>query len=266
MPTRLVREGLLDSQRYWSVTIEARQLFWHLMLLADDLGCVSLAPAFVRRRCFDDGPTPDRVNLLLGQLSDADLVRIYDVDGARFGFIPRFAQRLKRITLRHPEPPTALLVGDQDAQKKFKQISQNAKNPAAAGGPMAAPGRPEVEVEVEKIKSSGDLQSPAGGNTADPCPHQQIVDLYHQTLPTGLQVRVWSNARASTLRTRWREDPKRQDLDWWRRFFEHIAKSDFLMGKVCSPGRKPFQIDLEWIIKEANFAKIIEGKYDMAAA
>jgi hypothetical protein len=73
MPNRLIREALLDSGRYWSVTIEARQLFWHLMLLADDFGCVSLAPVFIRRRCFDDSPCTEKVNVLLGQLADADL-------------------------------------------------------------------------------------------------------------------------------------------------------------------------------------------------
>ena len=155
MPTRLVREGLLDSQRYWSVTIEARQLFWHLMLLADDLGCVSLAPAFVRRRCFDDGPMPDRVNLLLVQLSDADLIRIYDVGDARYGFIPRFAQRLKRMTLKHPRPPAAILEGDEDAKEKFQKIIDKTKNPAPDGRPKAALGRREVEVEVEvEVKRS----------------------------------------------------------------------------------------------------------------
>jgi hypothetical protein len=195
MPSRVVREGLLDSQRYWSVTIEARQLFWHLMLLADDLGCVSLAPAFVRRRCFDDGPAPDRVNLLLGQLSDADLVRMYEADGARYGFIPRFAQRLKRMTLRHPEPPVSLIEDDQEAREKFKRIKTESKKPAASlpphGSQAAALRRPEVEVEVEG-KSTTAEKAPAKKRDSEPSAvFLQAWNEYPKRLGDNPRARAW---------------------------------------------------------------------------
>lgn len=149
MPSRMIREGILDSDRYWSVTIEARQLFWHLMLLADDLGCVSLAPAFIRRRCFDDGPSQEKIDRLIDQLMDVDLLRIYEANGARYAFIPRFQQRLKRMTLKHPEPPESILHGDDDARRKFSQIKHKTENPAARVPPDGSPPAPEEEVEVE---------------------------------------------------------------------------------------------------------------------
>lgn len=168
MANRMIRESVLDSGRYWAVTIEARQLVWHLMLLADDFGCVSLAPAFVRRRCFDDSPSGDKINQLIQQLFDADLVRIYDQDGARYGFIPRFKQRLKRMTLKHPEPPSTILEGDEDAREKFRQIRDKTKNPAPDGGPKAAGGRPEVEVEVEGKSLSAVVRPIKGTGSASP--------------------------------------------------------------------------------------------------
>ena len=125
MPNRIIREGLLDSERYWSCTIEARELYRHLQLLADDLGCVSLALVFIRRRCFDSAPSNDKIDGLLQQLSDHDLVRIYEVDGARYGFIPRFGQRLRRMRLKHPRPPANLLENDHDAQEKFNKLNGN---------------------------------------------------------------------------------------------------------------------------------------------
>lgn len=100
---------------------------------------------------------------------------------------------------------------------------------------------------------------------ADPCPHQAIIDLYHQALPTGRQVRIWSDTRKAKLRARWKEDAKRQNLDWWGRFFLYVSKSDFLTGKTSTPGRRPFEIDLEWIVTPANFVKILEGKYENAS-
>ena len=90
------------------------------------------------------------------------------------------------------------------------------------------------------------------------CPHQQIIDLYHEVLPELSKVRSWGETRRSHLRARWNEDKGRQSLDWWKKFFGYIRKSDFLMGRT----EKPFRVNLEWIVKRSNFDNIIEGKYN----
>ncbi len=102
----------------------------------------------------------------------------------------------------------------------------------------------------------------AAKSTKPDCPHQAIVALYHELLPMCPSIRGWTPSRAQALRTRWNEDPKRQNLDYWRRFFEYVGQSAFLTGRVEGrEGRKPFVADLEWILKAANFTKIREGKY-----
>lgn len=93
------------------------------------------------------------------------------------------------------------------------------------------------------------------------CPQAEIVELYHELLPTCPRMKVWNGARESNLRARWREDAKRQNLDYWRRLFAHCAASPFLMGRVESAGRKPFLLSLDWLVKSENFAKVIEGRY-----
>ena len=101
------------------------------------------------------------------------------------------------------------------------------------------------------------------GEQPPDCPHQEIIEIYHETLPSLRRVRVWSDKRKRYLQARWKEECERQSLDWWKRFFEYVGKSDFLTGKVNgSAGRPRFLADLEWIVTESNFAKIIEGKYD----
>jgi hypothetical protein len=96
----------------------------------------------------------------------------------------------------------------------------------------------------------------------DACPHQSIIDLYHAKLPTARRVRTWTHARKQALRARWREEVKRQDLNWWARFFDYVAESDFLIGKTSTPGRRPFDLSLDWLVKAENMAKVIEGKYE----
>jgi hypothetical protein len=91
----------------------------------------------------------------------------------------------------------------------------------------------------------------------DNCPHETIIGLYHQVLPTMPSVKVWTEKRRKLLQARWREDVKRQDLDYWERFFGYVAKSDFLCGRTD----KPFNCDLEWMLNASNFVKIIEGRY-----
>jgi len=172
MPNRVIREGLLDSERYWSVSIEARELYRHLQLIADDFGCVSLAPVLLKRRCFDQPPSEEKLEKLLAELTakPADLLREYNVRGARYGFIPRFGQRLRRMTLKHPRPVDNILEGDDEAKDKFSKINGNGQYLTAGGrtddGPMTVtrPSRDrhpsdEVEVEVESNRIRKEVES-----------------------------------------------------------------------------------------------------------
>ena len=90
------------------------------------------------------------------------------------------------------------------------------------------------------------------------CPHQDIIEIYHEILPQCPKIRDWTPARQTHLRARWNEDKSRQSMEYWRRFFKFVADCDFLVGKS---GEKPFFADLEWMVKSANFTKIRESKY-----
>lgn len=109
---------------------------------------------------------------------------------------------------------------------------------------------------------------PAVKNGLPDCQHQAVIDLYHQHLPTLRKVEVWNAARQGYLKQRWREVaaelPNRTAVDvltWWAEFFQHIAKSKFLTGRIQHKDGRAFAADLEWILKPSNFAKIVEGKY-----
>ncbi len=96
------------------------------------------------------------------------------------------------------------------------------------------------------------------------CPHQKIVELYNSLLaskgmPVAINPKLWDgSSRQTNLAARWKEDESRQTLDWWERFFGYIAQSDFLMGRTDG---RPFKLDAEWMLKKANFIKILEGRY-----
>ena len=123
--------------------------------------------------------------------------------------------------------------------------------------PVTAP----VPVPVYSLPKGNGAKGP-GPSAPDACPHQAIIDLYHKHLPMGRQVRAWTPARQQSMRARWREQTKRQDLKWWEKFFTYVAGSDFLTGKTATPGRRPFELSLDWLVKAENMAKVIEGAYE----
>jgi len=103
---------------------------------------------------------------------------------------------------------------------------------------------PTVQVEQSKIVH---------------CPHEKIIDLYHQLLPMCPRVRVWTNTRRRYLQARWKEYP---DIGYFQTFFTKVSKSKFLTGKTNGSGeRPPFVASLEWLIRPNNFAKVLEDRY-----
>ncbi|MBK5942737.1 hypothetical protein CCR79_02445 [Halorhodospira halophila] len=123
-----------------------------------------------------------------------------------------------------------------------------------------------ISTSDEVLVDDAASQAPSTpSSTAPDCPHREIIQAYHDELPMCPQVRpeLWKGERAAKLRARWREDEKRQNVDWWRKLFRRIRQTcPFLIGQSePPPGRRPFQADLEWIVSPKNFVKILEGRY-----
>ncbi len=104
------------------------------------------------------------------------------------------------------------------------------------------------------------------------CPIQEIIELYHQTLPELPRVVVMNEKRNGLIRQRWRDfyaagDFKTKDggLECFRWYFtEKVKPSKFLTGRANgnSKDRSPFLADMEWLVRPTNFAKVIEGRYE----
>lgn len=188
MPSRMIRESILDSERYLECTESERLFFLHLMLLADDFGCVSLAPAFIGRRAFSERPSDVRLTKMVASLVDADLIRRYEFEGAIYGFVPRFRQRLQRMSLKCPMPPESLISDDKIALENFNRIKSSSRNPSVGhllanrSPTVGQPPEVEVEVEVEekKKRSKRSLRS----NQHAPATFRPLVDLLPQKFQT----------------------------------------------------------------------------------
>lgn len=124
--------------------------------------------------------------------------------------------------------------------------------------------------EEQKLSAAPAAEVPDG--TPD-CPHERLIALYHELLPTCPRVEEWNDTRRAMMRARWREKAKpngktqgytttEAGLAYWRVYFSYIADSRFLTGQEDGrQGRPPFLASLEWLIKPTNFAKVVEGNY-----
>ena len=83
----------------------------------------------------------------------------------------------------------------------------------------------------------------------------EVVDLYHEILPSLPSVLKVTDARRKAISARIHDDLKTPSE--WRVFFSRVGKSDFLTGKADN-----FRADLEWLCKPSNFLKVREGRYD----
>lgn len=110
MPDRVLRDELLKSARWWSVSSRAHDLWLGVFLSADDAARYSGAPFPLRTHCMAGTADDKEVEALLAELIKADLLREYkDAKGQRYLFMPRFNQRKRYVkTSRYPEPPKTI--------------------------------------------------------------------------------------------------------------------------------------------------------------
>jgi len=155
-----------------------------------------------------------------------------------------------------------------------KKINELHDNPEITQ--MVSENNPQITLTTNQEPRTTNQEPLTNRNTISveskipPCPHQEIISIYHNTLPELPKVLSWNKTRESYLKQRWRQlfvefecKSSEEGLDWFKNdFFQFVRDSKFLMGKVQSKDRKPFLADLEWMIKPTNFTKIIERKYE----
>jgi hypothetical protein len=158
----MIRDGILESEAVLSLPAEARWLYVTILLSADDVGLFEATPFKLARRADVRRELADR---LVQMLADSDLVRLYQVGEKRYGFIPRFGQRLQIKRIRHAPPPDALLLDEPDTLNKIKHLvskttvihgcTSDAQQRTTAAQPPEPEPEPEPEEEPSLSKVSG---------------------------------------------------------------------------------------------------------------
>ena len=160
--------------------------------------------------------------------------------------------------------PNLLKYRDEYTKRKKKKSGQTPDNVRTKSGQTPEQDT-DTDTETEKEKDiyvNSKAVDASSASSPPPCPHQKIIDLYHQILPELPRVQKWTQTRQKLLQARWKEDKKQQTLQFWENYFRKVRSSDFLMGKVIGRNGRSFMPDLEWLIRPTNFVKVLEGRYD----
>lgn len=111
MPSRILREGLLTSDRVAALTSDEERLYTRLILVVDDFGLCDGREAIIKARAFPlhHDITAEQISLWLDGIVTAGLGERYQVAGKPYFHLFDTRQRRRSNDPKFPLPPT--LVG-----------------------------------------------------------------------------------------------------------------------------------------------------------
>ena len=183
-----------------------------------------------------------------------------DVDATGAERQRRYREAQKRNALRDGAVTRLEEDTDKDKEDSYESLSP--------GFPDDDAGEPENQSEA-----ADQADQPATKQTLPACPHLELLDIFAEKLPELPQPKpeLWEGQRAKNLSARWKwcltakkrngeryATSKAEALDFFKRYFGYVGKSDFLTGR---DGRWS-GCDLAWLVKADNFAKVLQGNYE----
>lgn len=243
MRARYIKPGFFQNDILAECEPLARILFSGLWGYADKEGRFEWRPKKIKAVILPYDEC--NVNGLLEQLEQKGFVFQYSINGNTYGCIPHFLEH------QNPHPHEArsrIPPPDDEIFQKYQCHEMS------------------LHLHDMSCNSNHSYSYSYNNNEEDKLPnvpHAKIIKLWHEILPELPNIKQWTSTRQALLRSRWKENPERQDVDWWKGFFEYIRGCPFLMGAVDpKPGHKRFFARLDWVLKESNFLKILEGVYE----
>jgi len=101
----------------------------------------------------------------------------------------------------------------------------------------------EKEIEIDKEKEIDTRVN-----------YQRIADMYNETCVSFPKLRTLSDSRKKAIKARLRTYSEED----FKTLFEKAEASDFLKGN----NNRNWSADFDWLLKDSNMPKVLEGKYD----
>lgn len=254
---RMFAKTIIDSDAFLEMSQSAQLLYFHLAMRADDDGFVN---------------KPNAVMRTVGCHS-ADAQMLVDRK-----FIIPFESGI--VVIKHWKIHNYI---QKDRYHETKYTGEKSSLQVEESGEYSLPvysmdteciqhvSKMDTQVRLGKVRlelgkgSTGEDRG-VGETTADkppeaePTPYSEIQSLYLSLCPSFPRIKTLSANRKKAIHARWMQYGK--SLDAFRQLFEKAESSDFLKGK----NTRNWSADFDWMLKDNNMAKILEGKYDNEGA
>lgn len=268
MPSRILREGILTSDRINTLSAAAEVFYRRLMSVVDDFGRFDGRASILRVSCYPlrvDAVREADLSRWIAECVKAGLLVLYAVDGKPYLEMQDFRQQT-RAKSKFPPPSDGqvLDVCDADAAQPPSTRLADAKQTPANATVFG------VGVGVE-----GGVVEPTASSPAKPptCPVDEVIAVYHEVLPELPKVKLHTQDRVKVIRKVWAwlfTDPKPSDklpraatkdeaLDWFRRYFTKARDNDFLMGRTPRTGEHAnWRCDLDFLLTDRGKKHVLE--------
>jgi len=214
-----------------------------------------------------DKTAEDIVNAIDGMISLGLIYELKLKNGKTVLQFPPEAFYRYQTYIPQPKRTPDNIAEEEDKQQDHRETAKNAEennisakqtNNTASPSPSLSPSPSPSKERYSNFASDDAAPSQADSPTKSKAPVQEIVELYNTICTSLPKVQKVTQKRSREIRTRWRSYP---DIETFRRLFQKAQDSDFLSG---GNGRWT-GCNFDWLIKEANMVKVLEGCYDSRA-
>ncbi len=197
---------------------------------------------------------------------------------------------------------TDALAREEKRREEKKEISE--ANASSSAGPTAEPSEPpakpktaqespEGDEATQPLLGQGSLIADASHGLAEAlaatvaaaerpkapalpnCPADELIAVYHETLPELPRVRLKTPDRVRLLSKAWRwvltskrpDNTRRAEtpaeaVEWFRGYFAQVRDNDFLMGRVERSGaHRNWSPDIDYLLSDRGMKLVIEKTY-----
>lgn len=235
---RMFAKKITESDAFLDMPSSTQMLYFHLSMNADDDGFVN-NPKKIQRMC---GASDDDFKLLIAKrfviLFESGVIVIKHWKMHNYIQSDRYrptdyVEEKSMLGLKKNKSYTL------DENKMDTKCIQDVSAGKVSKGKDSIGKDKDIEVEPEEIEHVT-------------CKH--IVNLYHTTCVSYPKVKTLSDARKKAINARL----KCYSIDDFKTLFEKAEASDFLKGS----NDRDWSANFDWLIKDANMAKVIDGNYD----
>ena len=233
---RMFAKTIIDSDAFLDMPLSSQSLYFHLSMRADDDGFIN-NPKKIQRMI---GASDDDLKLLIAKSFlipfESGIVVI------KHWKIHNYIQNDRYKETVYLEEKEQLKIKENKAYSLgFSDMDTECIQNVS-----------EMETQVRLGKDR--LGKDRLGEERKRVDFQQIAEIYNDTCVSFPRLTTMSEARKKAIKARL----KTYSVDDFRTMFEKAEASDFLKGKNGHNWSATF----DWMIKDANMTKILEGNYD----